>query len=379
MIKFNGAQFAKLSSKLKKISWKTLKEKNFSALAICKQQLIKLGKVNWKSLPSNLWNKAKKVKLRKTSAYRFLKKFLKKLSDSWKIILTVVPLFLIFYYGLGSYVVENIDVKTEYKIEKNDNVPLFKTADGMAFLVRREVDDKMWTPNLPMIFPAYVLDNMPNFQIGVINAVKDIAGTLRYFKSNTEAQNKDIRAAYKLLSYAPNVWIMSRKGKFNLAPSSNSQYRKAANELRKFMRDGIYKPEADDLRLLLKKISAKLQKLTLASEEHVSENSETGLDRQADNLFYNHKGYAFAMWQMSKVAGRDYKEIIVKNDLYEDWVRMSASLQRAAEFSPLIIRNGKADSSFTPNHLLLQNYYLLRAISAAEKIRGNLSEATNAD
>ena len=119
MIKFNGAQFAKLSSKLKKISWKTLKEKIFSALAICKQQLIKLVKVNWKSLPSNLWNKIKKVKLRKTSAYRFLKKFLKKLSDSWKIILTVVPLFLIFYYGLGSYVVENIDVKTEYKIEKN--------------------------------------------------------------------------------------------------------------------------------------------------------------------------------------------------------------------------------------------------------------------
>jgi len=379
MIKFSNTQFAKLSAKLKKLSFKGTKEKFLGATEFCKQKFAGIGSVNWKGLPKKAWNKVKKVKLHKTSAYRVSKKFLKKLSDSWKIILTVVPLFLLFYYGLGSYIVENIDVKTEYKIEKNDNVPLFKTADGMAFLIRREVDDKMWTPNLPMIFPAYVLDNMPNFQIGVISAVRDVAGTLRYFKSNTDAQNKDIRSAFKFLSYAPNVWIMSRKGKFNLAPSSNSQYRKAANELRKFMRDGIYKPEADDLRLLLKKISAKLQKLTLASEEHVSENTKTGLDREADNLFYNHKGYAFAMWQISKVAGRDYKEIIVKNDLYEDWVRMSASLQKAAEFSPLIIRNGKVDSSFTPNHLLLQNYYLLRAISAAEKIRGNLSEATNVD
>ena len=249
----------------------------------------------------------------------------------------------------------------------------------MAFLVRREVDDKMWTPNLPMIFPAYVLDNMPNFQIGIITAVKDISGTLRYFKNNTEKQNKDVKEAYKKLNYAPNIWIMSRKGKFNLAPSSNSQYRKAANELRKFMRDGIYKPDSEDLRLLLKKISNKLQKITLDSESHQQENISKWYDGQADDLFYNHKGYAFALWQISKTLGHDYKEIILANDLYEDWVRMEASLKKAAEFSPLIIRNGKADSIVTPNHLIMQNYYLLRAISAAEKIRGNISEAVNAD
>ena len=85
------------------------------------------------------------------------------------------------------------------------------------------------------------------------------------------------------------------------------------------------------------------------------------------------------MWQMSRVLCRDYKEIILENNLYEDWVRMSKSLQKAAEFSPLIIRNGKIDSAFTPNHLIMQNYYLLRAISAALKITGSLSERFNAD
>lgn len=379
MVKFNAEKFAELKTKFTKIELKKMfslmkekAEKKFS-------QVTSLKNTELKNYPRKFWSKIKKIKLHKRTVFKLYKKMLKKLSDSWKIVLTVLPLFLIFYYGLGSKIVENIDVTNEYKIDKENNAPLFKTADGMAFLVKREVDDKMWIPNLPIVFPAHVLDNMPNFQIGIITAVKDIAGTLRYFKNNTELQNKDIRAAYKLLNYPPNIWIMSRKGKFNLAPSSNSQYRKAANELRKFMRDGIYKQDSEDLRLLLKKISDKLQKITLDSESHQQENSSKWYDGEADDLFYYHKGYAFALWQISKTLCRDYKEIIVKNDLYEDWVRMSASLQKAAEFSPFVIRNGKPDSSLNPNHLLSQNYYLLRAISAAEKIRGNLSEAVNAD
>lgn len=378
MIKFKYIKLGELK-KFISSTFEIMKKTVVSLNKFCREKVIAFQKTKWKRVFADVWSKAKKIKIKKTSFYKFVKKFLKKLSDSWKIVLTVVPLFLIFYYGLGSTVVENIDVKTEYRVEQNDDTPLFKTADGMAFLIRREIDDKMWTPNLPMIFPAYVLDNMPNFQIGVITAIKDIANTMRYFKNNTEAQNKDIRAAAKFLNYPPNVWIMSRKGKFNLAPSSNSQYRKAGSELRKYVRDGIYRANNDDLRLLLKKISAKLQKLTILSEEHSIENPSSFFNYKSDDLFYNHKGYAFALWQICKILGHDYKEIIVKNDLYEDWVRLCSSLQKAAEFSPYIIRNGRANSIFVPNHLLSQNYYLLRAISAAEKIRGNLSETINAD
>lgn len=336
-------------------------------------------KIEWRTLPTVLWHKFKKFRFKKTMFYRNSKKIIKKLSDSWKIVLTAIPLFLIFYYGAGSLIVQNIDVESEYKSELADNIPLFKTADGMAFLIRREIDDKMWTPNLPPLFPAYILDNMPNFQVGILWAIKDIAGSMRYFKYNTDAQKKNIAEAYKLLNYPPDIWLMSKKGKFNLAPSSNSQYRKAANELRKFMRNGIYKAEVDDLKILLKKIGNRLQKLTIESEEYQQENSDSIFDGKADDIFYRHKGYAFAMWQISKALCRDYKDIIVKNDLYEDWIRLSSSLQKAAEFSPFIIRNGKANSIFSPNHLMMQNYYLLRSISAAEKIRGNLSEAVNAD
>lgn len=352
----------------------------FAALILfVKNKEAGLKKIKWSQLPTNIWKGFKKIKFKKTGAYKWSAKVLKKVSDSWKMLLVAVPSFLFFYYALGCFIVENIDVQTQYKLEKDEKVPLFKTSDAMAFLIKREVDDKMWTPNLPMIFPAYVLDNMPNFQTGIVAAVKDTAGTLRYFRHNTDAQNKDIKEAYKLLSYAPDVWIMSRKGKFNLAPSSNSQYRKAANELRKFTRDGIYKPNTEDLALILKKFSSKLQKLTLESEDYQQENAFNWLDGKADDVFYLHKGYAFALWQIGKVLCYDYKKIIVEHNLYEDWIRMSKSLQRAAEYAPLIIRGGKPDSIFTPNHLIMQNYYLLRAMSAVLKISNNLAESANAD
>ncbi|MBQ8481848.1 MAG: DUF2333 family protein [Alphaproteobacteria bacterium] len=379
MVKFNSEKFAKLAEKIKNIKSKSIQSILSGAKAVKDRVILMSKQTERKNFLSAIWNKIKKIKLKKTSMYKVGKKCIKKISDSWKIVLTFVPLFLIFYYVLGSKIVENIDVKTQYKIEKSDNAPLFMTADTMSFLIKREIDDKMWTPNLPPIFPAYILDNMPNFQVGIITAVRDITSTLRYFKHNTDSQNKDIKAAYKLLNYAPNVWIMSRKGKFNLAPSSNSQYRKAGNELRKFMRDGIYNPDVDDLRLLLKKISTKLQKLTLDSEDYQQENTSFWFNGGADDLFYMHKGYSFALWQISNTLCRDYKDLIVRNNLYEDWIRMSASLQKAAEFSPAVIRNGKVDSAFTPNHLLMQNYYLLRSISAALKIRDNLAGVTNAD
>ncbi|MBR1601102.1 MAG: DUF2333 family protein [Alphaproteobacteria bacterium] len=379
MVKFSNVKFAKLTEKIKNIKVKKIT----SVLSEIKNTghniFSFIQKAEWKKISVTMFNNVKKYKLKNTVIYKFGKKLLKKMSDSWKILITTIPMFLIFYYVLGSKIVENIDIQTQYKIDKNDSAPFFMTADAMSFLIKREVDDKMWTPNLPVVFPAYILDNMPHFQIGIITAVKDITGTLRYMKYNTDKQKNEIKNAYELLSYAPNIWLMSRKGKFNLAPSSNSQYRKAGNELRKFMHDVIYKPDVDDLRLLLKKISAKLQKLTLDSEAYHQENASFWFDRGADDLFYMHKGYAFAMWQISNTLCRDYKNLIVKNNLYEDWTRMSASLKKAAEYSPYVIRNGRADSSFTPPHLLMQNYYLLRSISAALKIRDNLSGVENAD
>ena len=103
------------------------------------------------------------------------------------------------------------------------------------------------------------------------------------------------------------------------------------------------------------------------------------IDTKADDLFYYAKGYAFAWWQMSRTLGEDFKRVIVDHNLYQDWTYLVSSLKKAAELKPLIVRNGKADSVWVPNHLIMQNFYLLRAAVVIEKMHSALARETYDD
>jgi len=43
------------------------------------------------------------------------------------------------------------------------------------------------------------------------------------------------------------------------------------------------------------------------------------------------------------------------------WQQMLESLRTAAEMNPAIVSNGAGDGLFTPSHLEVQGFYLLRA------------------
>lgn len=294
------------------------------------------------------------------------------MTSSWRLILAFLPVFLFFYYIVGSMIAENIDVKTQRTLPEETS-KLAETPETMAFLIKREIDEKMWVPNLPPVFPAGILDNMPNFQIGIISGVRDITSVLPKLAFNTTAQQENAAKAEELIAYAPNIWLMSRQENFKLAPSSNSQYRKAAKVLRQYRQNGIFVPAAGDLDMFLQKMSSKLQKYVRKTENQIQEHSSDWIDLQCDDLFYFNKGYSFALWQISKSLGLDYKQVILDYNIYTDWTFVQTSLQKAAEFSPAVIRNGEPDALFAPNHMQTQIFYMMRAIAYIEEIRQNLA------
>lgn len=328
-------------------------------------------KISLLDLIIELLKRIKKIRLLKLPGMKLVRKNWKAISQSWRTIMVLVLVFFASYYAIGGYLAENMDVDTEYKLNAEDS-PLFETTESMSFLLKREVDDKMWTPNLPIIFPAYVLDNMPNFQMGIVSAVKDVAEVIKGFAQNTPAQQKDIKQAVKLLHYSPKIWLMSRSGKFNLAPSANAQYRKAAQLLQQYRKDGVFFAEADEVYMILQRVSKTLFKISDKNADRQREHSKDWFDRYCDDLFYFNRGYAFALWQISKVLGYDYKKILVRKNAYEDWTYYLSSLKKAAEFKPLIVRNGNPEALFAANHLLTQNYYLVRAAAAAERVANKL-------
>lgn len=331
----------------------------------------------YRKFVKKLWQKIKDIK-QKLKKNKTIGKILRIFGNSGKIIITVAVTFLFFYYFIGSAVVENIDIKTKYKGDTS-KTPTFETARTMSFLIKREIDEKMWTPNLPLVFPAYALDNMPNFQRGMIAAIRDVSSALVEFSKNNETQAKAAEKAYKLLSYSPDVWLMSKKGVFNLAPSSNSQYRKAAKELRVFSAKGIFVPYESDLKTLLEKMKKGLLKATQKSEKRQREHSADWFDTKADDLFYYNKGYAFSLAQIAEILAADYKEILLKYDLYEPWTHLVADLTRCAEMRTHMVRNGKTDAVFSANHLLAQNYFMLKAVLTIEELLKNLAKAENAN
>lgn len=356
--------------KIKEIAAK-IKEKAVHLRAEAKVLAVAVYQYPYKKALKRGYIAFRKFRLKKTRFAKYVRKISRKVSSSWKIILTAVPMFLFFYYVLGSRLSEDIDVTTEYKVA-DEKIPLAEAPNSMAFLVKREIDDKMWTPNLPMIFPAYVLDNMPNFQIGIVGAVRDMATAMRQMSYLTDAQKKDIKEAVKLLNYAPNVWLMTRKDALKLAPSSNSQYRQAAKKLQDFRRDGVFSSEIADLEKIITATNAKLKKLTQKSEDFLQEHAAEWMDTQADDLFYYNKGYAFALWQICRALSADYKNLILAANAYPEWTYFVASLKRAAELNPRVIRNGDIAGQRAPNHLVAQNYYLMRALASAETVVNQL-------
>lgn len=318
-----------------------------------------------------LWINIKTFKLKKV--WCGVKKISKKISSSRKVFLRSVCGFLLVYYGLGSLFVENMNVTHTYPLPKVSRQKS-ETIGTLAFLINREIDKKMWTPNLPAAFPAYVLDNMPNFQIGIMTAVRDSAGTMRNFVNKTPEQQKHIKKAEELLRYSPYIWLTAKKGKVGLAPSANAQYRKARIELLKYNDEDFILYQAD-FETYLTRLSGALRRLIQKNDSRIIEHSSSLLDTKADDVFYMTRGYAFASWQIALAIGFDFKKLIVQYDVYNEWTYLLSSLQKAAEFKPLYVRNGKLGGIFGANHLLVQNYYLERALVAATQIKDKIGKS----
>ena len=356
-----AAKLTQIKERLKKIK---LKKAIFS-VAVMRQKAVGLTEA-LKNYPYARLGQKIKNGVRLT--VQKIKAWSAKISDWWKTILVCLVTFVAVYYGIGSQLSENIDTTSGYTLPKGEN-KAFTTAQAMNFLILRETDEKMWTPNLPMLFPAAVLDNMPNFQKGIMAAVRDMSGVVRKVSYLNEVQLSDAKVAFELLNYPPHIWLLSKRGTFGIAPSSNAQYRRAAKRLRKLNERQDFAAASADFDRFIDTIARKLRKIIAAGEEYQREFAGKRFDFRVDDVFYYNRGYAFALWQICRALGVDYKADILKNSVYTEWTFLNSSLRQAAEFEPLWIRNGKPESLGTPNHLMVQNYYLTRALAALEQVR----------
>jgi hypothetical protein len=289
----------------------------------------------------------------------------------------VVAFLLVIYYPVGMAVYHTVDDDVDLQPD-----PKFVVEGGsrtiatIATIVSQQTE--YWAPNKPFWMPAAALDNMPNYQMGILYAVSRFAVELgdylgRVRGSSAIDPNLDLAAG--LFKYDGTTWYWGQ-GNILPMPTAESRYREAVAALDRYNKSvaagkSTYDRRADNLISFLDRVAADLGSASAMLNTRADESDAGFFDRQADDLFYEVKGRLYAYYMILHDIGVDFDQVIREKQVNAIWTNMLASLRTAAEMDPLVIANGAQDSMLVPSHLSSLGFYLLRA-------RTQIREATDA-
>ncbi len=280
------------------------------------------------------------------------------------LVLLICPFF---YYGILPLFLQKIDDNLDLSlpVEPTKSQAVAVTAE----LVRREVEEYGWVANDPFFFPTYALDNMPNYQLGMIAALSrftlEMSDQIGRMRGSSQI-DPDLDNAVGKLKYSGKTWVLDFKTSFMPVAPSEDQYRAAWKALNSYNRrvamgDAIFERRADNLQVTLDRIALHLGSVSAMLDDRIQQSGFLPYDAQADDVFYQVKGVLYAYTMIVKALQQDFNRLITERELVKVWENLVLSLEAAARLSPVIVTNGGADSLLFPNHLAIQGFYLLRA------------------
>ena len=261
----------------------------------------------------------------------------------------------------GYLVLEGVDkkVKGAHFVRTNQALVTYMTAN--------------WMPN-DLFWPTVFLDNLPNFQIGVLEVVRYNVRVLRDNLSRMRTTDKldpDAEAAFTALSNDPYKWWF---------PSAESKWKLANTHLAAYYRNLLsgkshFYARADNLVELLNQylslmggVNTRLInaprdiKETLAVEEEKGKTSPTTMVdidipwRQIDDNFYYAQGVAYALYESFQAIRSDFIDVLTDKNSLQLVDKILEVLGRC-QFEPLIVFNGDPGSIFANHSLNLSGVF----------------------
>jgi hypothetical protein len=290
-------------------------------------------------------------------------------------LLAVVLAILLLYYPLGALWVHEIDDDPEFAPAEVPAGGSYAVAMAAA-LIGREVREHSWPANHPWFLPGAVLDNMPNYQQGIIQALRrfalEMTDQIGRARGSSQADG-DLERARSLLNYASDVWVWDISVSLLPTATSPQQYKAAEEALLSYNSRlaagaAVFDRRADNLLATLDRIAKDLGSSSAALEQQVEQHSGAWIDLQADDLFYRTKGELYAYALVLRELGRDFEPVIRERGLQTVWANMVGNLFTAALLQPWVVTNGAPDSQALPSHLSAQGFFLLRARSQIYEI-----------
>lgn len=234
--------------------------------------------------------------------------------------------------------------------------------------------------------PGLFMDNVPNWEFGVLTATRDLAREMRNKFARSQSQSEedeDLKEADPLFSSPNDRWLL---------PSSEGQYRKAIRHVEGYLqRLGKGDPNgaqfyaradslADYLDLvsnrmgsLSQRLSASVGQLRLEGDAPVDPGATKDAQGQQivktpwtklDDIFYESRGYTWALLEQLKAIQADFEPILQRKNAMVSLKQVIRELEESQKpvWSPMIL-NG-SPFGFFANHSLVMANYVSRANAA---------------
>src|ERR671910_2702331 len=143
----------------------------------------------------------------------------------WLWPLLLIGLLIVYYFG-GMLWLHEIDDDPEFGLESSAPEGGSRAVAVAADLIDREINTHRWVANDPFFMPASLLDNMPEYQQGIITALSrftvELADQIARTRGSSQI-DRDLDLASGLLKYPGTIWIFDVAVSFAPTASSESQ------------------------------------------------------------------------------------------------------------------------------------------------------------
>ncbi|MGH1471052.1 MAG: DUF2333 family protein [Cellvibrionaceae bacterium] len=322
-----------------------------------------------------------------------------------KIVCVSLGILFLLIVGLGvywSFTPEPFDVSTttEKEVSKlNQQVVVGSTTTVALIEVTSTLLDKpggfLTNDIMP---PSLWLDNMPNWEYGVLIQVRDLAKAMREAFSRSQSQSTeddDLAIAESRFNFDNSSWAL---------PPSESEYKEGIKYLRNYLErlgntdrsNAQYFSRADNLRYWLGTVETRLGSLSqrlsasvgqrrintdLAGVPSASRATDAPAEEfvktpwmEIDDVFFEARGSAWALIHFLKAIEVDFHDVLEKKNALVSLQQIIRELEASQEtvMSPMILNGG--GFGFLANHSLVMASYISRANAAIIDLRELLSQ-----
>ena len=319
-------------------------------------------------------------------------------------VIAAVAVYLTLTLGLGFYwsmtpdpfdVVEN---RAKYLNSSDQSVTGAATTAALLEVTRLLLEKDGGYISNDITPPGAFLDNMPNWEYGVLIQSRDLARALREVLSRSQSQSQedvDLTLAEPRINFQNSSWAL---------PATESEYRDARRYLQAYLDrlpqsgedSAQFYARADNLSFWLGMVEKRLGSLSqrlsasvgqrrintdLAGDAAATQSTQANQEvvvktpwNEIDDVYYESRGAAFALIHFLKAAEVDFADVLEKKNATVSLRQIIRELEATQQtvWSPVIL-NGSGFGIWA-NHSLVMASYLSRANAALIDLRELLAQ-----